>query len=76
MFEYGMLKVRNHADGFQDEVIAGNGTNADPDGKMFALTTPRSSGMEMKYSIEAQTGSYVTSVKSQDFVIVPLSIGK
>jgi Tfp pilus assembly protein PilX len=38
MFEYGMLKVRNHREGFQDQV-----STTDVDGKEnFILTTDRS----------------------------------
>ncbi len=36
-FEYAMLKVRNHRDGFQDIV-----TPVEPDGKFLGLLTPRS----------------------------------
>ena len=39
MFEYGMLKIRNHADGFQDSVSTASG---DLESDMFKLITPRS----------------------------------
>ena len=36
-FEYAMLKVRNHRDGFQDRV-----SSSESDGRMLDLSTPRS----------------------------------
>lgn len=39
MFEYGMLKIKNHADGFQDSVDSSIG---DLDTEMFKLTSERS----------------------------------
>lgn len=39
MFEYGMLKIRNHADGFEDTV---DSSLQDLDTEMFKMTMPRS----------------------------------
>lgn len=39
MFEYGMLKIRNHADGFEDTV---DSSVQDLDTEMFKMTMPRS----------------------------------
>lgn len=39
MFEYGMLKIRNHADGFEDVV---DSKLPDLDTEMFKMTMPRS----------------------------------
>ena len=38
-FEYGMLKIRNHADGFEDTV---DSSVQDLDTEMFKMTMPRS----------------------------------
>ncbi len=35
-FEYAMLKVKNHQDGFQDSM-----NSSDPDGKIFTGSTAR-----------------------------------
>ena len=74
MFEYGMLKIKNHADGFADEVIAGSGENADFDGKMFALSTPRSKGMQMDYKIEAQSTSGSFQIAPNGVLTIPLGV--
>lgn len=37
VFEYGMLKVRNHRDGFADAI-----SSVEPDSSMFTLSTDRS----------------------------------
>ena len=39
MCEYGMLKIRNHADGFEDTV---DSSVQDLDTEMFKMTMPRS----------------------------------
>ncbi len=71
MFEYGMLKIRNHADGFQDAV---DSSIPDHDTEMFKLLTPRSKWLEMKYEIESQTGSYTTDIKQNEFLVIPLFV--
>ena len=72
MFEYGMLKIRNHADGFEDTV---DSSLQDLDTEMFKMTMPRSAWMEMKYEILAQTGSYSTKIEKNGFLVIPLFAG-
>lgn len=72
MFEYGMLKIRNHADGFADEVSSFSG---DLDANMFKLSTPRSEGMNMKYTIEANSTTKEFTIGSGSFLTIPLFIG-
>ena len=72
MFEYGMLKIRNHADGFQDSVSTASG---DLDSDMFKLITPRSKWLEMKYEMNSNTGSYEKELKPGEFLVIPLGIG-
>jgi hypothetical protein len=49
-FEYAMLKIRNHRDGFQDSV-----TTADADSGILLLSTPRSQGLHSEYGISASS---------------------
>lgn len=74
LFEYGMLKVRNHADGFQDSVRAGSGEDFDADGKMFALSELRSAGMSMEYSIEANSTGATFTLSGGEHLIIPLFV--
>jgi hypothetical protein len=67
MFEYAMLKVRNHREGFADIV-----TNSELDGKILVPTTERSKGMESSYSIEANSTDYTTSLEQNNHLILPL----
>ena len=73
MFEYGMLKIRNHADGFEDTV---DSSVQDLDTEMFKMTMPRSEWMEMKYEILAQTGSYSTKIEKNGFLLKELFLEK
>lgn len=75
MFEYGMIKIRNHADGFADSVVLSNdSTKTDKDAEMFKLKTPRSAGMEMDYKIVANSSDTEFSIGSQETLVIPLGI--
>lgn len=71
VFEYGMLKVRNHRDGFSDAMIA-----ADPDAALFKFDTPRTKGIEVGYTLKTQSQSHTFSgVAPESHLIVPLFVG-
>lgn len=67
MFEYAMLKVRNHREWFQDTV-----TNSDTDGKILIPTTLRSRGMGSSYTIEASSLDTEFMLESNNHLILPL----
>ncbi len=69
-FEYAMLKIANHREGFSDSVI-----NTDLDGKMLIGSTERTKNIETKYTIEAQSSSGTFSLASKGHLILPLFIG-
>jgi hypothetical protein len=66
-FEYAMLKIRNHREGFADSM-----TTDDRDGKMLELTTERSKGMKSSYKITANSLNYTFVVSSGAHLIIPL----
>lgn len=72
VFEYGMLKIRNHADGFQDSMFLKKDGPSDADAKMFALKTERSKGMEMGYEMMTQTDRYEGKLEKDKFLVLPL----
>lgn len=67
MFEYAMLKVRNHREGFADIV-----TNSDDDGKILIPTTDRSKWLESSYSIDAQSDNEQLLLDPNNHLILPL----
>lgn len=67
MFEYGMLKVRNHREWFSDMV-----TSTDIDASIMKLSSPRSSWMQATYSIKANATDAEFLVKSWEHLIIPL----
>lgn len=67
MFEYAMLKVRNHREGFADSVTSDN-----LDGKMLTLSTDRSKNLKSSYTIEASSTEYTFTVPSNTHLILPL----
>lgn len=75
VFEYGMLKIRNHADGFQDSMFLKKDGSGDVDAKMFALKTERSKGLEVGYEMMTQTGSFKAELKPYGFLVLPLGVG-
>ncbi len=69
-FEYAMLKIRNHSDGFQDSV-----SQEDSDGKeFFTLSTPRSAQFETQYTIQSISTNYTFDIPAQSHLILPLFI--
>lgn len=69
-FEYAMLKVKNHREGFQDTM-----RNIDPDGKIFIGTTPRTTGIQTQYQIISQSKSETFSLSGSSHLILPLFVG-
>lgn len=69
-FEYAMLKVTNHRDGFQDEL-----TEADLDQILFSGSTDRTVNNTVSYKIQAQTNSYTKNILPWDYLIFPLFAG-
>lgn len=67
MFEYAMLKVRNHREGFADSV-----ENSELDGKILVPTTERSKGMQSSYMIIASSKEYSGSLAPENHLILPL----
>lgn len=70
VFEYGMLKIRNHRDGFSDTMTWG-----DQDGLQFGLSTSRSSALQAGYTIEAQSTGAVFELEPGNHLIIPLFVG-
>lgn len=69
-FEYAMLKVGNHRDGFQDEV-----TESDLDQILFSWATDRTTNNKITYHIYAQTWNLRESILPGDYLIFPLFSG-
>jgi hypothetical protein len=67
MFEYAMLKVRNHREGFADTV-----TDSDLDGRILVPTTERSKRMQSSYTIEANSTDYTAQLEPNNHLILPL----
>lgn len=71
-FEYAMLKVKNHPDGFADAV-----SNDDADGKeFFTLKTPRSQQVKASYKIDSNSKEKKFVVASGKHLILPLFSAK
>ncbi len=71
VFEYAMLKVKNHRDGFSDTL---NGSS--PDALIFSGASPRTDKVEIQYKIESQSNALVFSGGNNNYTIFPLFIGK
>ncbi|MBX9809109.1 hypothetical protein K2X92_01840 [Candidatus Gracilibacteria bacterium] len=69
MFEYAMLKVKNHKDGFQDQVF-----NSEKDGELLKLGTPRSTGLQGEYSISASSTGHTFVLSGSEHLVVPLFV--
>lgn len=67
MFEYAMLKMRNHREGFADSV-----ENSETDGKILIPSTPRSQGMQSSYIITANSSDEVFDLQKDNHLILPL----
>jgi hypothetical protein len=68
-FEYAMLKVANHRDGFEDQM-----TVTDLDQAIFAGSTPRTINNTITYTLHAQTGAYSETLAPGDYLIFPLFV--
>lgn len=68
-FEYGMLKIRNHKDGFQDTV-----SPVDPDGGIMTLSKPRSMWLQSEYAIVASSTGKTFSVWDWEHLVIPLFV--
>ena len=72
--EYGLLKIKNHEEWFQDKVVEGS----DYDSKLLANdpdnTTPKDQFIE--YSMNTFSTSYSGSVESWEFDVIPLFYDK
>ncbi len=66
-FEYAMLKVRNHRDGFQDATFTG-----EPDSHLLDLSTPRSAGLHTEHGIVAASTGITFTLSGGQHLIVPL----
>lgn len=73
MFEYGMLKIKNHEDGFEDAVDA---SIPDLDTEMFKLKTTRSDGLNVKYRIQSRSQNWKTSIDENGFLVIPLFVAQ
>jgi hypothetical protein len=68
-FEYGMLKVSNHRDWFEDIV-----SPIEPDGKILELSTLRSRWLETEYNIIASSTWKIFSLSGSEHLIIPLFV--
>ncbi len=66
-FEYAMLKVKNHREGFADTMSA-----EDIDAVLFSGSTDRTRTIATSYTIEANTGSAIFTLWASSHLIVPL----
>ncbi len=67
IFEYGMLKIRNHKSGFEDATFSG-----EVDGNILDLSTDRSKGLHTQYSISSSSTSHVFSLSGSEQLVIPL----
>lgn len=70
-FEYGMLKVRNHREWFQDTL-----NFSEPDWTMLNLLSDRSKNMKVSYSIESASSDKRFTVLPNEHLIIPLFSSK
>ncbi len=70
VFEYAMLKVRNHREGFADSM-----ESDDIDAVLFSGSSERNQSLRTSYRIDASTGSALWTVPSQSHLILPLFVG-
>lgn len=66
-FEYAMLKVKNHREGFADTMSA-----EDIDAVLFSGSTDWTRTIKTSYTIEANTGSAIFTLWENSHLIVPL----
>ena len=70
-FEYAMLKIKNHRDGFADTM-----NKSSPDALIFSGASPRTDKVEIQYTIETQSTNIVFSGWNDNYTIFPLFVGK
>ncbi len=70
-FEYAMLKIRNHANGFADEMRPSS-----PDAQIFSWETSRTDKVAVSYTIVSNTTKYTFSGWLDSYTIIPLFSGK
>lgn len=70
-FEYAMLKIKNHEDGFQDAFSSEKNNNEN----FFGLSTPRSKNLEVEYRIESQSKDEIFSISKNSSIVIPLFVG-
>ncbi len=70
-FEYAMLKVANHRDGFQDTMLS-----TSPDALIWSGSTLRTDKVRINYTIRAQSSDATFSWGNDTHIIVPLFVGK
>jgi len=71
IFEYAMLKIRNHREGFSDSMSSKN-----VDGKIFLLESERSKNLESEYKIQASATGYLQVLNQNEHLIIPLFSAK
>ncbi len=66
-FEYAMLKIKNHRDGFQDTTFSG-----ELDGNILNLSTLRSARLRSEYQISAASTDTNFTLSGGQHLIIPL----
>jgi hypothetical protein len=69
MFEYGMLKMANHRDGFQDQTFSW-----ETDGNILDLSTSRSKWLYSEYNIIASSKNSKFTLSGSEHLIIPLFV--
>jgi hypothetical protein len=69
-FEYAMLKIRNHRDGFQDAV-----KSSDIDASLLRGNLPRSQDIVFNYEVISQSTDSTLSILPGEYLILPLFVG-
>lgn len=69
-FEYAMMKVRNHREGFQDAVGTG-----DPEYSILSGTNTRTRGLTIEYTMQTQSTSYSGEIEPTEHLVIPLFVG-
>ena len=70
-FEYAMLKVKNHRDGFADAM-----TTTSPDARIFSWASARTDKVAVAYTIDSQSVNTTFSGWLDRYTIIPLFTGK
>lgn len=70
-FEYAMLKVKNHREGFEDRLTA-----TDIDSNLLSGNSPRTKDIKMTYEMSAQSVSRSFILSGGEYLILPLFVGQ